>query len=104
MHLVFSGCLALLRPGGFVVLTVWPWWHRGELVDLPGALVAVAEGAGLALFERNVALLAGLRDDRLVPPVSLFALDQVRRARRAGLPRLMIGHEVKGAPQSRSVL
>jgi hypothetical protein len=103
MGQVFSGCLVLLRPGGFVVLTVRPWWHRGELVDLPGALVAVAEDAGLVLFERNVALLAGLREDRLVPRVSFFALDQVRRARQRGVARLVIAHEdllVFRAPQA----
>ncbi len=103
MGQVFSGCLVMLRPGGFVVLTVRPWWHRGELVDLPGAMVAVAEDAGLVLFERNVALLAGLREERLVPRVSFFALDQVRRARQRGLPRLVIAHEdllVFRAPQA----
>jgi len=45
------------------------------------------------LFERNVALLAGLRNDRLVPRTSFFALDQARRARARGLPRSVVAHE-----------
>jgi hypothetical protein len=42
--------------------------------------------AGLVLFERNVALLVGLRHDTLVPQASFFALDQARRARARGSP------------------
>jgi hypothetical protein len=74
-------------------MTVRPWWHDGELIDLPGALVRVGESAGLVLFERNVMLLAAIRDDGLIPRASFFALEQVRRARAAGVPRLVVGHE-----------
>jgi hypothetical protein len=63
------------------------------LVDLPAAVTAVAERAGLAPFERNVALLAGLRDDRLVPRTSFFQLTQVRKARERGVPLRVIAHE-----------
>ncbi len=59
----------LLRPDGIVAMTVRPWWRDGQLVDLPGALATVGEEAGLVLYERNVALLAALRDDTLVPQV-----------------------------------
>ena len=90
---VLAGCVHLLRPGGFVVITTRPWWHKGQLVDLPGAIARTAERSGLVLFERNVALLAGLRGTRLVPRASFFALDQVRRARRRGIPRLVTAHE-----------
>jgi modification methylase len=90
---VLSDATLLLRPGGFVALTVRPFWAGGELVDLPGAVEKVAEAAGLVPYERNVALLAGLRHDHLVPRVSFFALDQVRKARRRGLPRLVVAHE-----------
>ena len=67
MRTVLTGCARLLRPGGFVAMTVRPWWRDGQLVDLPGAMVSVGEEAGLVLYERNVALLAGLRGDQLVP-------------------------------------
>ena len=73
-------------------MTVRPWWHGGQLVDLPGALVRVGEAAGLVLYERNVALLAALRDDRLVPRASFFALEQVRKARHRRAPFVM-AHE-----------
>jgi tRNA G10 N-methylase Trm11 len=93
MRQVLAECAAVLRPGGIVALTVRPWWRAGELVDLPGLLACVGEDAGLVLFERNVALLAGLSEDRLVPRVSFFALDQVRRARARGIPRHVVAHE-----------
>src|SRR5208283_1252914 len=57
----------LLRPNGVVAMTVRPWWRDGQLIDLPGALVRVGEEARLVLYECNVALLAALRDDHLVP-------------------------------------
>jgi len=41
---ILTGCAALLRPGGIVVVAARPWRHRGELVDLPTAIIA----AGLA--------------------------------------------------------
>lgn len=93
MHQVFTGAARVLRPGGIVAMTVRPWWRRGELIDLPGLLGPVGQDAGLTLYERNVALLTGLRDDQLVPRASFFALDQVRRARARGIPRAVVAHE-----------
>jgi modification methylase len=90
---ILRQCERLLRPGGFVVVTARPWRHRGELVDLPAAILVCGQGAGLIPHERNVALLAGLRDDRLVPRVSFFQLERVRKARGAGTPLLAIAHE-----------
>jgi modification methylase len=93
MGTILAGCRRVLRPGGYVAMTVRPYWSNGRLVDLPGALVRVGEAAGLVLYERNVALLAALRDDRLVPRCSFFALEQVRKARAKGVPRQVIAHE-----------
>ena len=93
MGTILSGCARVLRPGGYVAMTVRPYWSNGRLVDLPGALVRVGEAAGLVLYERNVALLAALRDDHLVPRCSFFALEQVRKARAKGVPRQVIAHE-----------
>jgi hypothetical protein len=93
MRVMLTGVATLLRPGGFVVTTVRPWWRDGRLIDLPGALARVGEQAGLVLYERNVALLCGLRGDQLVPRSSFFALDQVRRARARSVPRLVTSHE-----------
>jgi SAM-dependent methyltransferase len=90
---ILAGCRTLLRPGGLVVLTARPYRHRERLVDLPGQLTQVAEAAGLVLYERNAALLVGLRGDRLVPRPSFFQLDRVRKARARGLPLRIIAHE-----------
>jgi hypothetical protein len=51
----------------FVVMTVRPYWRPGELVDLPGRLARLGEQVGLVLYERNVALLCGLRGEDVVP-------------------------------------
>ena len=56
-------------------------------------MARAGEQAGLVLYERNIALLAGLRDDHLVPRTSFFALDQARRARAQGIPRSVVAHE-----------
>lgn len=93
MRRILSESARLLRPGGFVAMTVRPWWQQGRLIDLPGALARVGEDAGFVLFERNVALLAALKEDRLVPRTSFFALDQARKARARGLPRSVVAHE-----------
>jgi len=90
---ILASCRDLLRPGGVAVLTVRPFRRAGELVDLPAAVLRCGDEAGLLPYERNVALLAGLRGDHLVPRASFFALDQVRRARRAGRPLQVIAHE-----------
>ncbi len=93
MRTVLRGAAQLLRPDGIVAMTVRPWWRDGALVDLPGALSAIGDEVGLVLYERNVALLAALRDDTLVPRASFFALEQVRKARAGGTPRLVTAHE-----------
>jgi modification methylase len=93
MGQILAGCSVLLRSAGLVVLTARPYRHRERLVDLPGELTRVAEAAGLVLYERNAALLVGLRGDRLVPRPSFFQLDRVRKARARGLPLQIIAHE-----------
>jgi len=93
MRQILTQARRVLRPGGIVAMTVRPYWHAGTLVDLPGALTRTAQDAGLEPLERNVALLAALADDHLVPRSSFFALDQVRRARARGIPRSVIAHE-----------
>jgi hypothetical protein len=59
---ILRGCAKLLRPGGIVVVTVRPWRKKGELVDLPSAVVTAGIAAGLVPIERCVALLAAVRD------------------------------------------
>jgi hypothetical protein len=90
---ILRGCATLLRPGGIVVVSVRPWRKQGDLVDLPSAVVAAGVAAGLTPLERCVALLAAVRDGRLVARPSFFQLQQVRRARALGVPMHLIAHE-----------
>ncbi len=91
---ILTGCQPFLRPGGIVAMTVRPYWERGALVDLPGRLTtAVSDRTGLTLLDRNVALLAALRDEQLITRASFFQLNQVRKARAAGIPRHLVAHE-----------
>jgi hypothetical protein len=66
---------------------------RGELIDLPSAVIAAGINAGLTPIERCIALLAAVRDGRLVARPSFFQLQQVRKARAAGVPMHLITHE-----------
>jgi len=90
---ILTACAGYLRPGGIVAITARPWRSQGVLVDLPAAVTDAAQQAGLVAFERNVALLVGLRDNRLVPRSSFFQLTQVRKARERGVPLQVIAHE-----------
>ncbi|OIJ84533.1 TRM11 family SAM-dependent methyltransferase, partial [Streptomyces colonosanans] len=90
---ILTHCRHLLRPGGHAVITTRPWRERGELIDLPSAVLAAAQAAGLIPIERCVALLAGVRDNRLIARPSFFQMKNVRDARRAGLPLAVIAHE-----------
>jgi len=90
---ILAGCARVLRPGGLVVLTTRPWRWHGALVDLPGQVTRAAQQAGLHQLERNVALLAGLRGERLVGRASFFQIDNTRKYRAAGLPIHVVAHE-----------
>ena len=88
---ILSGCRSLLSPTGRLVMTTRPYRHRGALIDLPGVVIRLAGEAGLTLEARHVALLAGLRNNRLVSRHSFF---QLSRQRRRLIPRmLLIAHE-----------
>lgn len=90
---ILAGCRQLLRPGGTVAVTARPVRRHGTLVDLPTAVVTAGVAAGLAPVERCVALLSALRDGRLVARPSFFQLQQLRKARAAGIPLHLIAHE-----------
>ncbi len=83
-----------LRPGGHLVITARPVRRRrDDLIDLPSLVQAAATSAGLEPVERCVALLAAVRDDKLIHRASMFALLAARRARADGIPVSVLAHE-----------
>ncbi|HEY3505781.1 MAG TPA: DNA methyltransferase [Actinocatenispora sp.] len=90
---ILAAVRPFLAPDGHVVLTVRPWRQRGQLVDLPAQVLDAAHTAGLHCVERCVALLAGMRGDRLVARPSFFQLLSIRQARARGIPLHLIAHE-----------
>lgn len=91
--LILAGCVPLLRPGGHVAVTARPYRHRGELVDIPGMVITAGHAAGLQLVDRCAALIAGIRNGRLIPRPSFFQLRNLRAAREAGRPLWLLQHE-----------
>jgi tRNA1(Val) A37 N6-methylase TrmN6 len=90
---ILTGCATLLAPGGHVAITARPYRRGGELVDIPGMVAAAGLHAGLRLMEECAALIAAVRDGRLIPRVSFFQTKNVRRARAAGDPQWLVQHE-----------
>ncbi|MEU2721583.1 TRM11 family SAM-dependent methyltransferase [Streptomyces smyrnaeus] len=90
---ILHECRTILRPGGTVVVVARPWRERGELIDLPAAVLAAGQQAGLTPTEHNIALLAGLRDGKLVLRPSFFQMKNTREARRRRVPLHLISHE-----------
>ena len=91
---IMAGCTAMLRPGGTLIITSRPVRRQpDDLIDLPGQLLDTATAAGLQQVERCAALLAAVKDDRIVHRASMFALLAVRRARAAGIPVALVAHE-----------
>jgi hypothetical protein len=90
---ILTGCAAILRPGGHVVITARPYRRHGELVDIPGMVVAAGTSAGLELVEECIALIAGIRGGVLVPRASFFQQKNVRDAIATGDPQWLVQHE-----------
>src|SRR6266545_2269835 len=90
---ILTGAAAILRPGGIVAVTARPYRRHGELVDIPGMVVAAGLAAGLRLHEECAALIAGIRDGRLVPRASFFQQRNVRAAIADGDPQWLLQHE-----------
>ncbi|MFB7630586.1 TRM11 family SAM-dependent methyltransferase [Streptomyces sp. NPDC056149] len=90
---ILAQCRQMLRPGGTAVITTRPWRERGELIDLPSAVLAAGRAAGLLPTERCVAMLAGIRNSRLISRPSFFQMKNVRDARRQGIPLSVVEHE-----------
>ncbi|WP_433530247.1 TRM11 family SAM-dependent methyltransferase [Micromonospora sp. CA-263727] len=90
---ILAGCRTLLRPGGHVVVTARPYRRHGELIDIPGMVVAAGINAGLELVEECIALICGVRDGVIIPRASFFQQKNVRDAITAGDPQWLVQHE-----------
>lgn len=90
---ILSGCVPLLRPGGHLAVTARPYRHHRELVDIPGMVITAAQRSGLQLVDRCAALIAGIRDGRLIARPSFFQLRNIRTAHRRGDPQWLLQHE-----------
>jgi hypothetical protein len=90
---ILAGCRAVLRPGGHVTITARPYRRHGELIDIPGMVVAAGHAAGLELIEECVALMAGVREGVLVPRASFFQQKNVGDAIADGDPQWIPQHE-----------
>ncbi len=90
---ILTACAALLRPGGHVAITARPYRHHGELIDIPGMVIAAGTNAGLHLQDRCVALIAGVRNGHLIPRASFFQLQNLRRGLADGDPQWLVAHE-----------
>jgi tRNA G10 N-methylase Trm11 len=90
---ILTGAAAILRPGGVVAVTARPYRRHGELIDIPGMVVAAGTNAGLRLNEECAALIAGIRNGRLITRASFFQQKNIRTAIADGEPQWLLQHE-----------
>jgi SAM-dependent methyltransferase len=91
---IVAGCYRMLRPGGTFVFACRPVrTATDDLIDLPGELFSAAVSVGLHPMERCIAMLAAVRDGKIIHRASMFGLLGVRRARAAGIPAALVAHE-----------
>lgn len=90
---ILRAAYPLLTPGGVVVITTRPFRRDGELIDFPSLTLDAAINAGLQPVQRCVALLAGLRNGRIVPRANFFQLHNTRTIRGRGIPAAVPAHE-----------
>jgi hypothetical protein len=90
---ILTGAAAVLAPGGHVAVTARPYRRHGELIDIPGMVIAAGTNAGLQLIDRHAALIAGIRHGQLIPRASFFQLRNIRAAIADGNPQWLVQHE-----------
>jgi hypothetical protein len=90
---ILTGAAAILRPDGIVAITARPYRRHGELIDIPGIAAAAGINAGLRLHEECAALIAGVRDGRLISRASFFQQKNARAAIADGEPQWLQQHE-----------
>ncbi len=91
---IVAGCYQMLRPGGTFAFLCRPVRVApDDLIDLPGELLSAAVSVGLRPVERCIAMLAAVRDGKIIHRASMFGLMGVRKARAAGIPAALVTHE-----------
>ena len=64
----FAGCWQLLRPGGLLVTVTCNTPQGGQLIDLAGHSVAVAQHVGFGYLQHVIALLGPVTGGAIHPP------------------------------------
>ncbi|MEY9858566.1 modification methylase [Catenulispora sp. GAS73] len=90
---ILTGCRKLLKPGGFLAMTVRPIRRCGVLVDIPTLALAAAADAGFTPWERCVALLVRIGENALTARASFFQQVNTANARKNGQPLHLPAHE-----------
>jgi modification methylase len=92
LAVALAHCVPLLRPGGYAVITARPQRRDGELVDLPGQIVAAGRVAGLVAVQRCVAVVGDLRGSGVATRAGFAERQAAARACAAGTPTALIAH------------
>jgi hypothetical protein len=79
---ILTGCVPLLRPGGIVAVTARPTGTAANWSTSPAWSSRPARPPGSSSPTGAPALIAGIRNGRLVPRPSFFQLRNLRRASR----------------------
>ena len=90
---ILRGALPLMRPGGIIAITARPWREHGELIDLPTDVINAGIQAGLEPIDRCAALIAGIRENKLIARPSFFQILVLRRAAEQGVTQHLLVHE-----------
>ncbi|MGH2853004.1 MAG: hypothetical protein ACRDLF_02270 [Solirubrobacteraceae bacterium] len=85
--------MAVLKPGGYLVLVTKDMRSGGALRNLSGETIALCEATGLLYWQRIIALLATVRDAEIVMRPSFWQTLQVRKARARGDRTHVVAHE-----------
>jgi modification methylase len=90
---VYTACIAVLKPGGFLILVTKDMRSKGALRNLSGDTITLCEDLGVRYWQRIIGLLATIRDDDLVMRSSLWQTLTVRQARARGERTHVAAHE-----------
>ena len=93
LQAIFAQCHAMLRAGGYMVITARPYKENGILHDFPSVVIRCALASGFQLQHRDVALLARWDGNRLRPHATFFHIHNSRLNAAAGKPALIRAHE-----------